>query len=59
MSTKFYYNVHVLRVSSNIYNNQYNTIEITICFTPDASALYQYKTFDYNIYIFQELTQWM
>ena len=62
MSTKFYYNnvqVHALRVSNNIYNNQYNTIEITICSTPDASVLYQYKTFDYDTYIFQELTQWM
>ena len=38
---------------------QYNTIEITICSTPDVSVLYQYMTFDCDTYTFQELTQWM
>ena len=59
VSTKFYYyTVHYYleivlkqRVSNNIYNNQYNTIEITICSTPDTSVLYQYKTVDYDKYI--------
>ena len=55
MSTEFYYynarysNIvyQVLeielkqRVSNNIYNNQYDKIEMTICSTPDASVLYQ------------------
>ena len=58
-STKFYCNMYVLRVSNNIYNNQYNTIEITTCSTPDASVLYQYKTFDYDTYVSRELTQWI
>ena len=39
-----------------IYNKQSITIEITICSTPDASVLYQYKTFDYATYISRELT---
>ena len=46
-------------VSNNIYNNQSITIEITICSTPDASVLYQYKTFDYDTYISWELTHWL
>ena len=62
VNTKYYRTTTVctkysVDVSNNIYNNQSITIEIIICSTPDASVLYQYKTFDYDIYIFQELTQ--